>query len=300
MWIGDNMSDKKPMLTVFTLTYNRAYCLHKCYESLLRQKCKDFEWLIVDDGSTDNTKEIIDKWIFENKIPIRYIYKKNGGMHSGYNTAYDNIDTELAVCIDSDDYMTDDAVKLITEYWTKNKNDSYAGIVGLDITSDGKVIGKELPNQKSMTVYDYYNRLNGKGDKKMVYRPELIRPFRSPEYEGEKLFPTCYKYFMVDLNYEMLILNKPLCVVEYMPDGYTQNIIKTYKKNLNSYIYYRKFILNYPNATFKHKFRFAVHYVAECMLKSEKKWFKNAPKKHIVICAIPMGFCLYIYLLIKG
>lgn len=287
-------------LTVFTLTYNRAYCLNKCYESLLRQTCNDFEWLVVDDGSTDNTKELIDAWINEGNIPIKYIYKENGGMHSGYNTAYDNIFTELAVSIDSDDYMTDDAVEKIISFWRKYGNDSYAGIVGLDITKDGKVIGKELPNQKSMKVYDYYNRLGGNGDKKMVYRPELIRPYKSPEFKGERLFPTCYKYFLVDLNYDMLVMHEPLCVVEYMPDGFTSNIMKSYKKNLNSYIYYRRFILNYPNATFAHKFRFAVHYVAECMLNKEKHLFKNVNCKCTVFAAIPFGILFYVYLLIKG
>lgn len=287
------------LLTVFTPTYNRAYCLNKCYESLLRQTCKDFKWLIVDDGSTDNTKEIVEGWIKENRIPISYIYKKNGGMHSGYNTAYDHIFTELAVCIDSDDYMTDNAVELIVNFWKKNKSPQYAGIVGLDITADGNVIGKPLPNQKSMKIYDYYNRLKGAGDKKMVYRTELIRPFKSPEFEGERLFPTCYKYFMVDLEYDMLILNEPLCVVEYMADGFTSNIMKSYKKNLNSYIFYRKFILTYPKATTVHKFRFAIHYVAECLLNKEKKWFRNAPMKRFVVPAIFPGILLYCYLLLR-
>lgn len=287
-------------LTVFTLTYNRAYCLNKCYESLLRQTCKDFEWLVVDDGSTDNTKELVDSWINEAKVPIKYIYKKNGGMHSGYNTAYDNIFTELAVSIDSDDYMLDDAVEKIINFWKENGNESYAGIVGLDITEDGKVIGKELPNQKSMKVYDYYNRLGGAGDKKMVYRPEVIRPYKSPEFDGERLFPTCYKYFLVDLKYDMLIMNEPLCVVEYMPDGFTSNIMKSYKKNLNSYIYYRRFILNYPNSTLKHKFRFAVHYVAECMLNREKHIFRDIKSKGVVFASIPLGLLFYFYLLIKG
>lgn len=288
-----------PTLTVFTLTYNRAYCLNRCYESLLRQTSKDFEWLVIDDGSTDNTKGLIDEWTLERKIRIRYIYKDNGGMHSGYNVAYDNIFTELAVSVDSDDYLTDDAVEIIVKFWRENGAPKYAGIVGLDITKDGKIIGNSLPKQKSMKVYDYYNRMKGKGDKKMVYRPEVIRPFKSPEFEGERLFPTCYKYFEVDLKYDMLILNEPLCVVEYMEDGFTSNIMKSYKKNLNSYIYYRKFILEYPNATISHKYRFAIHYVAECLLHNEKKWLKKAPQKGLVFLAIPFGIVLYIYLLKK-
>ena len=287
-------------LTVFTLSYNRAYCLHKCYESLLRQSCKDFEWLVVDDGSTDNTRELVDGWIRENKIPIRYIYKKNGGMHTGYNTAYDNIDTELAVSVDSDDYLTDDAVQIILTRWRDHKDDKYAGMVFLDITEDGKVIGTEMPPLKSATVYDLYNRLGVKGDKKQVYRPELIRPFHSPEFAGEKLFPTCYKYFQVDLTHEMLLFNEPVCVVEYMPDGYTKNIISLYKKNLKNYIFYRKFIMTYPNATFLHRYRFAIHYVAECLLAKNFHFLRESPKKMLTFLAIPGGLLLYLYLYFCG
>ena len=98
-------------LTIFTPAYNRAHTIGRTYASLCRQTCKDFCWLIVDDGSTDNTKELIDQWIKEGKINIRYIYQQNQGMHGAHNTAYRNIDTTLNTCIDSDDYMPDDAVE---------------------------------------------------------------------------------------------------------------------------------------------------------------------------------------------
>ena len=103
----------KATLTIFTPAYNRAYTLHKCYESLKKQTNKDFEWLIIDDGSTDNTRELVQSWIEENLIPIKYHYQKNQGMHGAHNSAYELIDTKLNVCIDSDDYMPDDAVEKI-------------------------------------------------------------------------------------------------------------------------------------------------------------------------------------------
>lgn len=288
-------------LTVFTLTYNRAYCLNKCYESLLRQTCEDFEWLVVDDGSTDNTRELVKRWQNEcTKFKINYFYKPNGGMHSGYNAAYDHIDTELAMSIDSDDFLPDDAVELVVDFWKKNASPDVAGIVGLDVDPSGKVIGTELPDVERIKVYDFYNRFKGTGDKKMAYRTQLMKPIKSPEFPGERLFPTCYRYFLLDLEYDMLVLNKPLCIVEYAEDGFTRNIIKQYKKNLNSFIYYRKFIMTYPNATLKHRFMFCIHYVAECFLKKEKKWFKNSPKKLLTFCAIPFGILLYFYILKKG
>lgn len=288
-------------LTVFTLTYNRAYCLDKCYNSLLRQTNDDFEWFVIDDGSTDNTKELVRSWQKEcTKFKISYYYKPNGGMHSGYNVAYKLINTELAMSIDSDDYLPDNAVELIVKFWDRNKTADVAGIVGLDIDVQGRIIGTALPKVKKIKIYDFYNRFNGKGDKKMIYRTELMRTIQAPEFPGERLFPTCYRYFLLDLKYDMLVLNKPLCIVDYADDGFTKNIIKHYKTNLNSYIYYRKFIMTYPNATLKHKYRFCIHYVAECMLKHEKGWFRNSPQKILTLLAIPFGIPLYFYIQKKG
>ena len=122
------------LITVFTPTYNRAYCLHKCYESMRRQTCKEFDWLIVDDGSNDGTKELVQKWSEEkNEFNIRYIYKTNGGMHTAYNTAYEHITTELAMNIDSDDYLTDSAIEDILDFWNKNKREDIGGILFLVI-----------------------------------------------------------------------------------------------------------------------------------------------------------------------
>lgn len=105
-----------PLITVFTPTYNRAYCLHQCYESLRRQSCKNFLWLIIDDGSTDGTDELVRKWMEQSAgFEIRYVYKENGGLHTGYNAAIERLDSELAVCVDSDDYLTDDAIEQICD-----------------------------------------------------------------------------------------------------------------------------------------------------------------------------------------
>lgn len=111
----------KPLLTIFTPTYNRKDLLSRCYESLRKQTSNNFEWLIIDDGSTDGTIDYVDRWINErNKFNIRYIYQQNQGMHGAHNTAYENINTELNTCLDSDDYMADDAVEKICSFWIEN------------------------------------------------------------------------------------------------------------------------------------------------------------------------------------
>ena len=139
-------------LTIFTPAYNRAHTIGRTYESLCRQTCKDFEWLVIDDGSSDNTRALVEGWIKEDKIPVRYIYQQNQGMHGAHNTAYRNIATELNTCIDSDDYMPDDAVEKIVTFWKQYGSDRYAGIIGLDQTMDGKIIGTKFPADRKIPM----------------------------------------------------------------------------------------------------------------------------------------------------
>ena len=128
-------------LTIFTPAYNRAHTIGRTYESLVRQTCKDFEWLIIDDGSTDNTKEFVDQWMtLDNGFNIEYIWKENGGLHTGYNKAIELIETELCVCVDSDDYMPDNAVKLIINTWKEKAEEDVAGIIGLDFFCHGQYV----------------------------------------------------------------------------------------------------------------------------------------------------------------
>ena len=154
-------------VTVFTPTFNRINTLGRTYKSLCDQTNKSFIWLIVDDGSTDNTKEIVQKWKDrDNGFEIQYIHKNNGGMHTAHNTAYENIDTELNTCIDSDDYMPKDAVDKILSFWNKYGSDKYAGMAGLDQNEDGTIIGTAF-DRKETTLSGFYAR-GGKGDKKLV------------------------------------------------------------------------------------------------------------------------------------
>ena len=135
------------LLTIFTPSYNRAYCLNQCYESLMRQTNKDFIWLIIDDGSTDDTKALVQSWIIENRIDIKYHYQDNQGMHGGHNAAYRLIETELNVCIDSDDFMPDTAVEDILTCWKTTENkENLSGIIGLDASKTARSLVKKCLN----------------------------------------------------------------------------------------------------------------------------------------------------------
>ena len=285
-------------LTVFTPAYNRAYTLHKCYESLIRQTCKDFVWLIIDDGSTDNTKELVSKWIKENKINIKYIYQENQGMHGAHNTAYENIDTELNVCIDSDDYMTDDAVENIVNFWMENKRDDLAGIGALDIYESGEVIGDRFPDDlKESTYWDIYHRYKVKGDKKFIYRSDLTRKYPYPIFEGEKYVGLGYKYAKLDEKYKLALMNKEVCVVEYMEDGSSRNMLKQYRRNPKGFAFIRKEDMKNPNADLLFKFKSCVHYVSSSLISKNKGYIKESPCKLLTIVAFPIGYTLYKYIL---
>lgn len=289
----------KPTITVFTPAYNRAYTLHLCYESLKRQSCKDFKWLIVDDGSTDNTKELVDSWMKkDNGFEIVYVYKENGGMHTAHNTAYENIDTELNVCIDSDDYMTDDAIEKIVTFWNQYGSEKYAGILALDIYKNGKVVGKELPNQKSIKQWDYYSS-GGNGDKKFIYRTDVINKYPAyPVFEGEKYVSLGYKYLLIDQDYDLLIMNEPVCVVEYMEDGSSRNMYKQYLNNPKGFAFLRKVHMKYDK-TLKRKFITCIHYVSSSIISKNKRFIKESPSKFMTIIAIPFGIALYVLIIFK-
>ncbi|MEH7380059.1 glycosyltransferase family 2 protein [Bacillus sp. JJ1533] len=289
-----------PLVTIFTPTYNRAYILHKCYESLKRQTNQDFIWLIIDDGSTDHTEVLVNSWIEENAISIQYYKQENLGMHGAHNTAYRLIDTELNVCIDSDDYMSDDAVEKIVSFWTEHGSEKVGGIVGLDCFHNGEVIGTKFPKDlKSSTVFNLYHKHGVKGDKKYVYRSSLTKKFPYPIYPNEKLVPLSYKYFMLDQECEMLLMNEPLCFVEYLPDGSTKNILKQYKNSPRGFRFYRMEMMKLPNASLLFKFRQAIHYVSSSLFVKSNNMIKQTPEKILTILAIPLGILLNKYITVK-
>mgnify|MGYP000902433976 CR=1 FL=1 len=290
----------KYTLTVFTTTYNRAHTLNRCYESLKRQTSRDFLWLIIDDGSTDNTKELVKKWANEGIIPIRYHYKKNGGMHTGHNTAYRLIDTELNVCIDSDDYMPDNAVEIIVSFWKENKSDDCAGIFALDADYEGNVLGDKFPNDiKKIHLNELDRKYRLKGDKKFVFRTDIVSKYpKYPEFEGEKNFPLSYKTMLIDKDYKFLLLNRVLCNVEYQEDGSSKTIVKQYFTNPKGFYEFRKFAM-VNDCSFKRRFIQCIHYVSSAIILKNKKFLKESPKKLMTIVAIPAGYLFNKYISIK-
>lgn len=288
-------------ITVFTPTYNRAYCLHKCYESLVNQPSQDFVWLIIDDGSTDNTEELVASWIKEGKIDIVYHYQENQGMHGGHNAAYRLTETTLNVCIDSDDCMGENAIQKILDTWEKIKDKpEFAGIVGLDADPDGKIIGTSIPDSvEETTLYDLYHVHKVQGDKKLVYRTEVVKKYPAyPIFEGERFVPLGYLYQLIDQDYKLLPLNEVLCEVEYMPDGSSLNILKQYRRHPRGFAFSRKSRMQLAE-NFKDRFKNAIHYVSSAMFTKNASFLSESPKKLTTLLAIPFGVLLNLYIRFK-
>ena len=290
----------KPILTIFTPAYNRAYSLPLGYEALCRQTCKDFVWLIIDDGSTDNTRELVESWMQrDNGFEIQYIYQENQGMHGAHNTAYKNIHTELNTCIDSDDYMPDDAVEKIVTFWNEYRSENVAGIMALDADVNGHIIGTKFPEGMTRTTLAGFYARGGKGDKKLVYRTDVIT--RYPEYPifpGEKYVSLGYKYELIDQDYELLTLNEPLVCVEYRADGSSLNMFRQYVRNPKGFAFIRKSSMQLA-PTAKRRFIEAVHYVSSSMIAKNSHFIAESPRPWLTLAACPLGLLLYVYIRYK-
>jgi len=286
-------------ITVFTPTFNRAYCLKQCYDSLVQQTNQDFLWLIIDDGSSDNTKELIDSWVVENKITIQYHYQNNQGMHGGHNSAYDLIETELNTCIDSDDFMPENAIENILNTWkTYPKNEKIAGIIALDSYKNDEVIGQKFPEDlKTTTLEDLHYKHHISGDKKIVYRTEVVKKYpKYPIFEEERFVPLGTLYLLIDKEYELICLNEVLCIVEYMEDGSSRNMTKQYYRHPRGFQYARKLNMKYSNYL-KVKIKNAIHYVSHSIQLKDFGFLLKSTKPVLTFFAIPFGILLYGYVI---
>lgn len=284
-------------LTIFTPAYNRAHTLPRTYESLCSQSCKDFVWLIVDDGSSDNTRELVRQWQEkDNGFEIRYIYKQNGGMHTAHNTAYENIDTELNTCIDSDDCLAPGAVEKILCKWESVRDRGYAGIIALDADMEGRIIGAGFPDGLTeTTLMDYYDR-GGSGDKKLIYRTDVIRQYPPyPVFEGEKYVCISSLYTLVDQDYLLAVLPEVVCNVDYQPDGHSTGMFREYMRSPRGFAYLRKLCM--PLRTSKKElFRDCIHYVSSSLFAKNPHFLRESPRKLATALAIPFGIAENLYI----
>lgn len=213
-------------VTVLTPTFNRGGRLQSLWNSLQKQTVKDFEWLVVDDGSTDGTKDLITRLQEKSDFPIRYIYKSNGGKHTALNVGIQTICSELIFIVDSDDCVTDDAVESILKIHKKYRSqNNICGYAFLRAFPDGKVNGKKFDVDEKIGSYIDV-RVNGNdtgADKAEVFKTHCLKEFPFPEYPNEKFLGEDLVWVRMARKYEMVHINKAIYVGNYLEDGLTNN-----------------------------------------------------------------------------
>ncbi len=291
------------LITVFTPTYNRAELLTRCYNSLRNQTSFNFEWIIVDDGSADNTRSVVDNWQkTEERFYIRYIFKENGGLHTAYNVGIENTKTELFVCIDSDDWMPENAIEKIEHIWESIQDKDYVGIMGVDCYENGACVGDKFPDDISeMFLYEKLNK-KIKGDKKIIHRTELLKKVAPmPSFPGEKYFNPSYMMYQIDQFGKLYVTNDCFCVVNYQPDGMSSNIYKQYRNSPRSFAETRKLYLSFPDLKMGFTLRQYIHYSSSIILSNRvREGIKEAPNPFLCALILPFGLLLSAFVLIKA
>ena len=228
-------SEDRMFLSIITPTYNRAYILSDCYQSLQAQTCRDFEWIIVDDGSTDETEKLVRSYIDDGCLDIKYIKQENGGKHRAHNTGVKQAVGEMIVCVDSDDRLTEDAVAVAKDYWASNGGDQYTGILAKrgDMKEKKAICSAWPEHLKSVKMFDLINRYGFSGDTVLFFRTDILKTNMFKEFTGEKFLPETNLYCEIDKLGEMLLLDRVLYLCEYLPDGLTAKFHQLLKENPN-------------------------------------------------------------------
>lgn len=217
------------LITVFTPSYNRASFLLDVFECLCKQTFRDFEWIVVDDGSTDNTKDVMDKIIAGcDSFPIRYIYKENGGKHTAINVGVKKAKGELFLILDSDDSLPKDSLEIIAKQnETCNSKKDWAGVCGLMAHHNGERIGGGFPVEELYESSLYFRyKLGVTGDLLEVFKTLVLKEFPFPEINGENFCPEALVWNRIAVKYKLYCFNKVVYYRDYLEGGLTDKIIK--------------------------------------------------------------------------
>lgn len=238
-----NAGEKNLRITVFTPAYNRGNVIEKLYRSLQMQKFTDFEWLVIDDGSTDDTELRFRQYLSEeNGFSVRYIKTANGGKHRAINLGVREAYGELFFIVDSDDYVTEDALAWIDHAertLNKAERDTFAGICGLKQYTTGRMIGSSFDEDYLDITNLEREKCGIAGDKAEVFYTHILRQHPFPEFEGENFMTECVVWDRIAAEgHKMRYYNKALIVCQYMPDGLTANLARIIKRNPKGYALY--------------------------------------------------------------
>ena len=276
-----------PFISILTPTYNRGKLLLPLYDSLKNLTFNDFEWLIIDDGSEDDTEQYALSWIAHNienaKFPIRYIKKNNGGKHTAINRGVREASGELILILDSDDTLPADSLATIAQYYEQCKGyKDCAGVCGLMAHHDGQLIGSGFPKEpmyESALQFRYAEKGNVTGDLLEVYKTSVMREFPFPEIDNERFCPESLVWNRIANKYKLFCFNKIVYYRDYLDGGLTSKIVRIRMNSpVASTMTYAE-MLDY-NISLKWKIRSAINYwrfkycITNKSLKAPKvKWY---------------------------
>lgn len=283
------MRNIKNSLTIFTPTYNRANEIENLYKSLARQSDLDFVWLVVDDGSTDNTKEKIERWTKESNFKIVYKWQENAGKSIAHNVGVNNTETELFTCVDSDDYLSDSAVEIIKKTW-KDHVATDVGILALREVTKLSFETKEKGTRTKLREAEKKCGING--DTMLIFKTDIMRKYRFPKFDGEKFVPENYIYDQIDQVGDLIFLNKVLYYGNYLMDGYTRNMAKVIKNNPNGYLCYIEQRIQLDDDIME-KCKDIIRYIAVSKTAKKRKIVVNSNNPMLTLLMYPLGLVFY-------
>ena len=291
------MTNSNKLVTVLTPTYNRKKELYKLYQSLINQTSNNFIWFVVDDGSNDNTKNVIEKMRIENRIEIVYKRKENGGKHKAINFGLKYINTDLTFIVDSDDLLTEDAIENIEKINNKysiKKDEPLCGYSFLRQFPNGNINGKMFP--KNEEISDYVSmriNRNDVSDKAEVWFTDVLKENPFDEFEGEKFLGEDILWIRLAAKYKMVYINKAIYIGNYLSDGLTNNRRKNNIKSPKGCRARAKVFLD-SKANLKIKIKATLQYNIYSLFAGEKVIDKENNHKISCIMLFPISYIIYV------
>lgn len=290
------------MLAILTPTFNRAYTISKVYESLKKQPRSKFVWYIVDDGSSDNTKDIVDSFIENNDMVIHYFYKNNGGRHTAINYGVERIKEEYILILDSDDELLENAVELVLSKWDKYYDNSHIGCLSfLKVFPNKKIIGKKYKSAEVLSNHiDFRYNKGLLGDMCEVWRSDVLKKYPFPVFGNERFLSEAIIWNKIAFDYDTVYVNEPIYVADYLEDGLSKNSLSVRYNNPVGALENANVFLN---KRFKLSIRVKNAILYDGFSVIDKRKIKDivsyANNKFLCILLFPLGILFYLYIKIK-
>ena len=286
-------------LSIITPTYNRVGLLPRCYDSLRSQTSSDFEWIIIDDGSTDGTKDLVNEWIGdpERSVSITYYWKQNGGKHTALNASHPYIHGKYVLILDSDDYLMPNAVETVCNTWNDFYTDKQIGCISYyKSLENGTIVSKCIENRTISDHISYrVNRTSG-GDQCETIRAEYFKEYKFPVYPGENFISEGLLWMYLGYKYKTVYCNECIYICEYMPGGISKSGRKLLIRNPKGMIELTKSFFD-RRVSIKKRIKETWLYIVYslCDKRPICEIISHSGQQILTISQLPVGFFLYLY-----